>query len=192
MHAPLYWYAIEVASHKEKTVASTLTDKGFECFLPLYTRRRMWSDRIKVSVVPLFDGYVFCRFDVCLRMPVLMTPAVRAIVANGHIPAAIPERELDAIRIALQHGFPVEPCDTLNEGDRVRVTRGALAGVEGTFVRHRGSDRLIVSVSLIQRSVSMEIDRLCVEPVNPVRSLPGAVEARGPVHRPAREQPFCI
>jgi transcription antitermination factor NusG len=163
----MYWYAIEVSSHKENIVATALSDKGYECFLPLYKRRRLWSDRVKVTDVPLFDGYVFCRFDARFRLPVLITPGVRAIVGNGPTPAAIPERELDAIRVALAHGFPLEPCTALSEGDPVRVTRGALAGIEGTFLRHRGSDRLIVSVSLIQRSVSVEIDRLCVEPLTP-------------------------
>ena len=162
----LGWYAIQVASRKEKLVASVLAEKGYECFLPLYPKRSMWSDRVKVTSVPLFVGYVFSRFDVRCRMPILVTPNVHAVVGNGKIPAAIPGRDLDAIRVALQNGFPVEPYDCLQEGDVVRVTKGPLTGVEGAFLQYRGSCRLILSVPLIQRSVAVEIDRLCVEPVS--------------------------
>jgi transcription antitermination factor NusG len=162
----LGWYAIQVASRKEKLVASVLTEKGYECFLPLYPKRSMWSDRVRITSVPLFVGYVFSRFDVRCRLPILVTPNVHAVVGNGKIPAAIPGPDLDAIRVALQNGFPVEPCDCLQEGDVVRVTKGPLTGVEGSFLQYRGSCRLILSVPLIQRSVAVEIDRLCVEPVS--------------------------
>jgi transcription antitermination factor NusG len=168
MHAnaePLDWYAIQVAAQKEKPVASVLSRKGYECFLPLYSKRSVWSDRIKVTSVPLFSGYIFCRFDVQFRLPILVTPNVRAIVGNGKIPAVVPERDLEAVRSALLNGLPIEPYDCLTEGDLVRVTKGPLTGVEGIFVRYRGSNRLVLSVALIQRSVAVEIDRLCIEPV---------------------------
>ena len=159
------WYALQVSSLKEKLVESVLSEKGYECFLPLYSRRSVWSDRIKVLSVPLFGGYVFSRFDARMRLPILVTPNVHGIVGNGKAPAAIPEQEIDAIRVALRNGFPIEPCDRLHEGDPVRVTKGPLAGVEGSFVRHRGSDRLVISISLINRAVAVEIDRLYVEPI---------------------------
>jgi transcription antitermination factor NusG len=162
----LGWYAIQVAVKKEKLVAAALAEKGYECFLPLYPKRSTWSDRIKVTTVPLFTGYVFSQFDVRQRLPILVTPNVYAVVGNGKVPSAIPERDLDAIRAALRNGSPVEPYDCLEEGDVVRVTKGPLTGVEGVFIQYRGSCRLILSVPLIQRSVAVEIDRLCVEPVS--------------------------
>jgi transcription antitermination factor NusG len=165
MHTEYRWYALYVATRKEKLVASSLTEKGFECFLPVCNTRRIWSDRIKVVPVPVFPGYVFSRFDARFRLPLLTMPGVGGIVGNGKIPASIPDRELDAIRLALQNGFAIEPCDRLERGDLVRVTRGALAGVEAEFIRYRGTDRIILSVSLIQRSVAVDIDRLCVEPI---------------------------
>jgi transcription antitermination factor NusG len=160
------WYAIQVASKKEKLVASVLVEKGYESFVPLYPKRTIWSDRTKVTSVPLFAGYVFSRFDVRYRMPILVTPNVQTVVGHGKTPEAIPERAIEAIRLALRNGFPVEPYDSLKEGDVVRVTKGPLTGVEGIFIQYRGSCRLILSVALIQRSVAVEIDRLCVEPVN--------------------------
>ena len=161
----LGWYAIQVASKKEKLVTSVLTEKGYQCYLPLYPKRVVWSDRIKVTSVPLFGGYVFSRFDVRHRLPILVTPNVLSVVGNGKVPVAIPERDLDTIRIALQNGLAVEPHDRLEEGDIVRVTKGPLTGIEGSFIQYRGGCRLILSVPLIQRSVAVEIDRFCVEPV---------------------------
>lgn len=162
----LGWYAIQVASKKEKLVASVLTEKGYQCYLPLYSKRTVWSDRIRVTTAPLFGGYVFSRFDVRHRLPILVTPNVLAVIGHGKVPTAIPERDLDAIRMALQNGLIVEPHDCLEEGDIVRVTKGPLTGIEGSFIQYRGGCRLILSVALIQRSVAVEIDRSCVEPVS--------------------------
>ena len=160
------WYAIQVASRKEKQTASVLSEKGYECFLPLYSKRSVWSDRKKITSVPLFSGYVFSRFDVRFRLPILVTPNVRAIIGNGKVPVEVPHQELEAIRVALRSGLSFDPCDYLHEGEIVRVTKGPLAGIEGSFLRYRGGSRLILSVALINRSVAVEIDRLCVEPVS--------------------------
>jgi len=168
MHADVRqfgWYALQVTSRKEKQVASALTEKGFECFLPLYARRHIWSDRIKVTTVPLFCGYVFSRFDARSRLPIVTTPNVQAIVGHGKTPAQIAEPDLEAVRTVLENGLPIEPCEFLQEGDAVRVTKGPLAGVEGSFVHHKSNSRLVLSLSLIQRSVAVEIDRLYVEPL---------------------------
>jgi transcription antitermination factor NusG len=162
----LGWYAVQVASRKEKQTASILSEKGYECFIPLYSKRSVWSDRNKVTSVPLFSGYVFTRFDVRTRLPILVTPNVRAIVGYGNVPAAVPEEDLEAIRTALQNGLSLEPYDCLHEGEVVRVTKGPLAGIEGHFTRYRGTCRLILSVELINRSVAVELDRMCVEPVS--------------------------
>jgi len=159
------WYAIQVASLKEKLVASVLEEKGYKCFLPLYQRRRIWSDRIKVTSVPLFRGYVFSLFDARFRLPIVTTPGVQAVVGTGKTPVQIPEGDLNAIRAVLENGLLIEPCEFLQQGDPVRVTKGPLAGTEGTFVRHKSNCRLILSIPLIKRSVAVEMDRLYVEPV---------------------------
>src|SRR5437762_53811 len=138
MHTEYRWYALYVATRKEKLVASAISEKGYECFLPVCNSRRLWSDRVKVVPVPLFQGYVFSRFDARYRLPLLTTPGVRGVVGNGKVPASIPDHELEAIRLAVQNGFAIEACDGLEQGDPVRVTKGALAGVEAEFVRYRG------------------------------------------------------
>lgn len=169
------WYAIQVAPRKEQLVASALVSKGYESFLPLYPMQKLWSDRVRITDIPLFSGYVFCRLDVQHRMPVLVTPGVRSIVGTAKIPTPIADGEIEAISCALRNGLLLEPCDQLHHGDRVLVTRGPLAGLEGSFLRHGSRDRLVLSVSLIQRSVAVEIDRLCVEPVTNRRTWAKAV-----------------
>jgi transcription antitermination factor NusG len=160
----LSWYAIHVAARKEKQITTILSEKGYTCFLPLYNKQSTWSDRIKVTSLPLFAGYVFCRFDVQTRLPILVTPNVHGIVGAGKIPLSIPEHDLDAIRTALQNGLPLAPHDSLQKGDLVRVTKGPLIGVEGSFLRYHSGYRLVLSIGLINRSVSVEMDRNCVEP----------------------------
>jgi len=159
------WYALQVSPRKETLVSSVLSGKGYECYLPVYRKRSVWSDRVKVTDAPLFGGYVFSRFDAQYRLPVLVTPNVHGIVGAGKRPIAVPDNELEQIRIALRSGMPIEPCDHLQEGDTVRVSRGPLSGLEGLFVRYRGPCRLIVSVATIQRSFAVEMDRSMVEPL---------------------------
>lgn len=171
MESTFHWYALEVMHRKEKATADALRRKDFDCYLPLYDSRRVWSDRIKVQSMPLFGGYLFCRLEPRQRrLPILTTPGVRRFVGASGEPEPIPDCEIDAIKAALASGYPLEPADSLEAGDRVRVKIGALAGLEGSFVRFRGSERLILMVPLIQRSVAVEIDRAFIEACT--RSVP--------------------
>ena len=86
------WYAVQVTTRKEAVVSTILAGKGYECYVPLYPKRRMWSDRVKVTLAPVFSGYVFTRFDVRYRLPILVTQNVQGIVGAGKLPIAIPER----------------------------------------------------------------------------------------------------
>src|SRR5271168_1307244 len=95
------WYAIRVRSKFERAVSASLSGKGYDEYLPLYHSRRKWSDRSKDLDLPLFPGYLFCRFDVDVRLPILVTPGVISIVGTGRIPVAISDQEIDAIRAVI-------------------------------------------------------------------------------------------
>src|SRR5690348_1031085 len=82
----LPWFAIAIKPQHERAVQEGLDQKGLETFLPLYWATRRWSDRVKRLQLPLFPGYVFCRFDCSVRTPILRTPGVRAIVSFGNDP----------------------------------------------------------------------------------------------------------
>lgn len=153
------WYGIRVRSKYERLAASALEGKGYDTFLPLYSSRRVWSDRSKVLELPLFAGYLFCRFD--LReplLPILTTPGVMYIVGAGNSPIAIPEREIEQVRIVANSALQAQPWQDVVFGTKVLIERGPLAGVEGLTVRVNKGYRLVVSISLLQRSVAVEID----------------------------------
>jgi transcription antitermination factor NusG len=159
------WYALHVKPRFEKYVTGQLSVKGYETFMPSYVSKRQWSDRVKTLSLPLFPGYVFCRFELHTRLPILVTPGVMAVVGVGKAPVAIEDHEILAIQRVIDSGLPTQRWPYLNCGERVRVEAGPLEGLTGIVVRMKGSDRLIVSVSLLMRSVSVEIDRKDVKPL---------------------------
>jgi len=142
-----------------------LVDRGYEEFSPSYTVERRWSDRKKEIEQFLFPGYVFCRVDPQNRLPVLSAPGVVGLVGCGKIPVPIPEDEIERIRRMVQSGLLVSPWPFLEAGQTVLIERGPLTGIEGVLEEVKGKCRLVVSISLLRRSVSAEVDRHWVRPV---------------------------
>lgn len=152
------WYAVHCWLRKESLIAAQLEGQGFECFLPKYKSLREWSDRRKEVERPLFPGYLFCRFDYTQRRPVVVTPGVLQIVGCGRTPMPIEDREIQAIQIAVASGVPGQPWPYLEVGEKVRIHTGALSGLEGILVNFKGHHRVVLSVTLLQRSVALEVD----------------------------------
>lgn len=163
--APTAWYALRVKPRHEKAVAEALRAKGFEEFLPLYRERRRWSDRVREIETPLFANYTFCRFSPENRLGVLRVPGVVGVVKFGNTLAEVAPEEIDAVRSAAGSGRIVRPCEFLAAGQRVRIISGPLANVEGIFQRRGGADQLVVSVTILQRSVSVELESETVIPI---------------------------
>ena len=154
----LPWYGLRVRSKHEQIAATVLRSKGYEPFLPAYKVRRRWTDRIKEMEAPLFPGYVFCRLDCSNRLPVLSATGVVGIVGIGKTPAPIEEHEIEALRAVIESGLPSQPWPFIHQGDRVRVEHGPLRGVEGIVTSVENQQRLVVSVSLLQRSIAVAMD----------------------------------
>jgi len=161
----LPWYAVRVRSHCEHMASAMLDSRGYERFLPTFRSRRRWSDRVKQLQVPLFPGYVFCRFDAARRTPILECAGVAGIVGFGNHLAPIPADEIASIQAILQSSLPFEPYPFLSVGQKIQIDRGPLAGVEGVVVAVKSGFRLVASVTLLQRSVSVEIDREWASPL---------------------------
>jgi len=159
------WYALQVRSRKENYVASQIMRQGYECFLPTYKCIRNWSDRRKEVEQPLFPGYLFCRFDFQQRRPVILTPGVLQIIGIGRTPVPVSEDEIRALQLAVSSEIPKQPWPYLEVGQRVRVNYGTLAGLEGILVNLKGNHRVVLSVTLLQRSVAMEVDSAWLMPV---------------------------
>lgn len=160
------WFALRVRSNRERVVSLHLKEKGFEEFSPSYRIESQWSDRKKVIDQPLFPGYVFCRLNPHDRLPVLQVPGIVGLVGLGKVPQAIPEQEVERVRRLLRSGLLVTPWPFLEVGQRVLIERGPLAGLEGILQSEKGKFRLVVSITLLQRSVSAEIDRIWVRPLD--------------------------
>lgn len=159
------WWAVYTRHQHEKVVAGMLSAKGFEVFLPLYESTRRWKDRSKVLLLPLFPCYLFLRGEHHRRLQAVTTPGVHMILCNGEHVATVPEAEIQAIRKTVEGSFRVEPHPFLKCGERVRVKRGTLEGVEGILIRKKNQYRLVLSVGILSQSVGVEIDASDVEPV---------------------------
>ncbi len=152
-------FAVKVRTRWEKNAAALLSGKGYECLLPLFGCRRRWSDRTKEVKLPLFPGYVFCRFDPANRLPILITPGVLYIVGVGKIPKPVDEGEVAALHRLVECGLPSRPWPFLQVGQVAEIEEGPLRGLTGIVVHIKSSSQLILSVTLLSRSVAVEVDR---------------------------------
>lgn len=176
------WFAVHVRARWEQSTAKILTGKGYETLLPTYKSERRWGGRLRTVEAPLFPSYVFCRFDVLKRLPILITPGVVAIVSRGRVPVPVEQAEIAAIQALISSGVQAEPWPYLEVGERVRIEDTALQGVEGILLSLKGSRRVVVSVSLLQRSVALEIDRALVSPIRATKSVLDAKPALRTLH----------
>lgn len=166
----LAWYALSVVPRKEKATAKALRLKGYEEFLPLYRERRRWSDRVQAVEVPLFPGYVFCRLDIRRRLPILKMSTVFGFAGSRETPEPVPDAEILPLQSVCRAGVKAVPCPYLTVGAKLTIHAGPLTGVEGLLVDDK-KDRLVLSVTLLQRSVSVEVDREWIAPVKIYREF---------------------
>jgi transcription antitermination factor NusG len=161
----LEWFAIRVRSRYETRVAEDLRRKGYEEFLPMYECVQRLCDRAKAVQLPLFPGYLFSRFDVRKRLPILKTPNVITISGAGKTPIVVSDDEIEALKAVIRSGLPALPWQHVTVGSKVYIERGPLTGLEGIVLNVEKKFRLIVSVPLLQRAVAVEIDRSWARPV---------------------------
>jgi transcription antitermination factor NusG len=166
----LNWYALRVKPRCEKAVADALAGKGYEEFLPLHRERRRWSDRVVSTELPLFPGYLFCRFDAQQRLPIVTTPGVMLVVSAAKVPQPVDDEEIASLRILVASQLQLQPWPYLHVGQRIQIVGGPLAGAEGLLLsvrkQQRNENRLVVSITLLQRSVSVEIPESCAWPLS--------------------------
>jgi transcription antitermination factor NusG len=148
---------LKVRSNCERSCHALLLAQGYDAFLPVYEEKRSWSDRVKTIEVPLFPGYVFCRLDPANRGPLMRTPGIVHIVGRGTEPLSIPEKEIDAVKAVLRSKIDFERWDLDPVGKEVTVLAGPLAGVHGVIVQRNRQCRLVIMITLLQRSVAVEM-----------------------------------
>lgn len=177
-HSSPRWYALYVRVRHERVVGVQLAGRGLEAFLPFYLSRRKWADRYVSLEMPLFPGYVFCRFSSEQRTSVLDTSGVVRIVGFGRQAIPVDDEEINAIQRAIAAGLDCEPVPYAEVGRAVRIQSGPLAGVDGVLRNIKDTHRLVLSITLLNRSVSVEVDAADVGPVG--ASVPEPLKP--PVH----------
>ena len=159
------WFAVWTRSRHEQVVREQLDRKSIEAFLPTITKWSRWKDRKKKIDWPLFPGYCFAKFDPEDALSILKCTGVVNIVSFEGKPAAIPDYELDSIRLLVVSELQFDPCPLIHEGMMVEVVHGPLKGVVGRLTRKDAAKaRLVLSVDLIGQAVSVEIDAADVKP----------------------------
>jgi transcription antitermination factor NusG len=160
------WFAVFTAPRHEKRVEEHLRVRGIESFLPLCKRARQWKDGSKGTVyLPLFSSYVFARIGRDGRVPVLTVPGVLAIVGSRRESFSVPDTYIHFLREGLLQGR-IEPHPYLTIGARVRIRSGIMAGVEGILLRQKNDCRVVLTLEMIMKSVTVEVAIDEIEPVD--------------------------
>jgi len=166
----MHWFALTVKPRHERSVAEHLVARSLESYAPVYRERRRWSDRTQTVELPLFPGYVFCRFSFADRMKVISLPSVQSVVGFGGEPAPVQDEEINAVRTLVGSGLAVAPWHYLRIGQRVRICEGPLSGLEGILVREKSTCRVVINVELLQRAVAVDIDREFIGTIDGART----------------------
>lgn len=165
------WYALYTRSRYEKKVTDDLRGRGIESFLPLIEEVHLWSDRKKRVLEPLFRGYVFVRTDLREKIPILQTPGVVRFVGIRHVPSPIPDEQINWIRILINAPDALHREQYVAVGETVRIVAGPFRGVEGFVLRVKDCTRVVVSISTIAQSVSVEVPSEFLETVNQTQHI---------------------
>ena len=158
------WVALVVRPRAERSVQKGLANIGLETFVAWHGVRRRWADRVKILKQNLLPGYVFCHSTYAERGAVMHQAGVQSVVSFNRSPALIPDAEIASLRRAVESELPLGPWPYLKAGQRVRIEKGVLAGMEGTLARESAAWRVVVSVDALQRSIAVEVDRDMIAP----------------------------
>lgn len=165
------WYAVRVMPRHEHSVQQLIEYKGYETFVPWRVAMRRWSDRQKRIEEPLFPGYVFCHLAApegtrpAQSAPVLTTPGVIRFIGAGAAPLPIEDHEMRSLRAVVDSDLSKRPWPFLREGQRIEVVCGPLRGTFGLLASAVEEDYLVVSLTLLQRSLGVRVRRDWIRPV---------------------------
>jgi transcription antitermination factor NusG len=160
------WFAVYTIPRHEKRLAEHFAVRQIEFFLPLYRTLRKWKDGSRIHLeLPLFPNYIFVRISRRERVRVLEVPGVLSIVGCGREPAPLPDSDIEGLRRGIESA-KIEPYPYLAAGEKVRINAGPLAGMEGVLIRKKNAFRVVLTISMIMQSASVEVDVGDLEPIN--------------------------
>jgi transcription elongation factor/antiterminator RfaH len=153
------WYVLHTRSRFENVVHDGLVKKSVQAFLPKVLVQSRRRDRKKMIRVPLFPGYLFVRTDLNPHehLEILKTVGAVRLIGNKNQPVSVFDSVIDSLRIMANTDFPVTTGSRFQAGDRVVVMEGPFTGVRGTFVRYKGSGRVVVNVEALGQYAAVEV-----------------------------------
>lgn len=160
------WYAVHVRSRHEFQVVRRLAIKGIETFLPTMEKLKRWKDRKKMIAFPLFSGYIFVHMPRKAQeiMNVLkIRGVVRLLGSEAGRPDPIPDSQIDTLKKVLANRDEFDLYPYLNKGQKVRITKGPLSGVEGELSEKQGKQMLVLAVDVLQQGVAVKVSASEVE-----------------------------
>ena len=163
------WYAVHTRSRFEQKVYDGIFGKSIEVFLPKIQVMSRRKDRRKKILVPLLPGYVFVRtgLDPEEYLNILKTVGVVRLVGFKGAPVPANENEINSLMILDGTDRTVQNREYMNKGDRIIIMEGPLKGLTGFYIRHKKeeSDKVVVSVELLQRSLELDIEGWALEKI---------------------------
>jgi transcription antitermination factor NusG len=149
------WYALRVRSRSEALACLVLKAKGYTVFSPscLLPKRRNQKG-LERRERPLFPGYLFCRLTLGVSDKMVATPGVIGVVGFGGRPAAIPDSEIESVQRIISVPVNLQPWRYWPAGTFVRIQTGPLTGIEGQLMSDKGARHLVISVTMLQRSIA--------------------------------------
>ncbi len=165
----LKWYALHARSRHEDVVFNGLMKKSIEAFLPRVEVMSRRKDRRKRILVPLLPGYVFVHTDLNPHhyWDIIRTYGVVRIVGTESKPVPVKEEEIASLRILHGTDRTVRNQAYMKKGDRIMIMEGPLKGLTGFYLRHKDkSDKVVVSIELLQRSLAVEIEDWIAEKIS--------------------------
>jgi transcription antitermination factor NusG len=151
------WYVAFTRPQTEKKVAKSISDMGIECFLPLHTVVRQWSDREKKIEIPLFPNYVFIKVEEAVRYSLFSVKDLVKFVSFEKKPVVIRDKEIMVIKNALDPAFEVSRETYVEEGMKVKITHGCFGGMEGIIKKVNSRTRFVVKIDVLMQAFSFNI-----------------------------------
>jgi transcription termination/antitermination protein NusG len=151
------WWVAHTRSRQEKALARYLLPLGVPFYLPQREKKIRRASRNLVSHLPLFPGYVFFRGSVGQRQAALRSRLLVQVLEVPNQPLL--QRELAQLYVLQQSGANFLPYEEFRSGDPVRVVEGPFQGYSGVVIRPKARLRLMVSITMLRKTVAVELDR---------------------------------
>lgn len=153
------WFAVYTRSKSEKVVHRLLNNKKVECYLPLQKVTRRYTRKIKSHDIPLISCYIFVKITRDQYVPVLETENVVKFIRFAKNLIAIPEEEIELMKLVVGEGENVEATiGRFEKGDTVEVIGGKLTGIRGQLIEKQGKKQMVVELENVGYSLKMNID----------------------------------